>query len=52
MFVMQLIRPNALRLAAKGLQREVEKMNAVVAQAERSGFGVRMEALLSRLARL
>jgi hypothetical protein len=46
------IPPKTIRLAGRGLQREVEKMNAAVALAERSGFGARMEALLSRLARL
>lgn len=46
------IPPKALALAAKGLQREVDKMNAVVKKAEEIGFDRQMEAFIRMLARL
>ena len=46
------ISPRAWALAAKGLQREVDKMNAVVKKAEEIGFDRQMEQVIRRLARL
>ena len=46
------IPPKTLALAAKGLQREVDKMNAVVAKAQEIGFDRQLEKIIRRLARL
>lgn len=46
------IPPKALALAAKGLQREADKMNALVAKAEAMGFDRQMGQIIRRLARL
>lgn len=46
------IPPKTWALAAKGLQREVDKMNAVVKRAEALGFDRQMEQVIRTLARL
>lgn len=46
------ISSQTLALAAKGLQLEVDKMNAVVKKAEEIGFDRQMEQIIRRLALL